>query len=225
MIVGHDQQNLKNIKFDLKDLQSTFNDLRIATVRPGYMDSAIDSKLRALVFDTNTINKNLFPFIVQVRKAGFGGPLIVLGTPSSSFDLHELAMVKNVFQLDKPYQPEQLSGLVKNVINVETMRQRRDQRFSVREHATIEAYRSDLKRQTLINNISRSGVRIEGDLAGLKAGDLLRLHFNFDQIKKERTMSARVVWVKKESDTKEEAGLEFVSQKAVYQYLLDDVAA
>ena len=89
----------------------------------------------------------------------------------------------------------------------------------------LEAYSSDFKLETTINNISRSGVRIEGALTGLRNGDLLRLHFNFDEINKSRTMSARVVWVKKEGDNKEEAGLEFVSQKAVYQYLLENAVA
>lgn len=225
VIVGQDQDRLENLKREMKPIQEELSDLRISVSRPTYLATAIDSRLKLLVFDTNIINKMLFPFVVQVRKTGYSGPILVLGNPGSNFDIAELATVKNLFQINKPYTGEQLEGMVKNCINLENLRQRRDQRFSVREKAVLEAYSSDLKIDTIINNISRSGVRIEGNLGGLQKGDVLRLHFNFDKINKERTMSARVVWMKKENDNAEQAGLEFVSQKAVYKFLLESAAA
>ena len=221
VVVGHDQNRLNHIKTELAELHNVYSDLLINTARPGFLETLIDSRLKLMLMDTGTINKMVFPFIVQIRKLGFSGPILVLGNPAAQFDLRELAQVNNVFQLGKPYSCEALTGLVKNTINIEKMRQRRDQRFNVRECATLEAYSSDFKVETIINNISRSGLRIEGNLEGLRQGDLLRLHINFDKINKERTMSARVVWMQKDNDNKEQAGLEFVSQKAVYKYLLN----
>ena len=221
VVVGFNQSRMNGIKKELIEILDGQNDVRIATASPGYLETQIDNNLKLLIFDTRTINKNVYPFVVQIRKLGFHGPLMVLGNPSTNFDTRELASVKNLFQLEKPYDPDQLLGMVKNCLNIEKMRQRRDQRFDVNERATLEAYSSDFSTETTISNISRSGVRIVGNLDGLKQGDLLRLHFNFDQINKERTMSARVVWLKTNVDSTEEAGLEFVSQKVVYQYLLD----
>lgn len=219
LVVGNDQQRLNIIKSEVHTLLNS--EINAKFIRPGYLQAALDSSLDLLVFDTNFINKRVFPFIVQLRKHGFKGAIIILGGHASNFNLEELNAVHNVYHLYKPYEPEQLQGLIKNCMNVEQMRKRRDQRFDVHEHATLEAYGTDFKAETTINNISRSGVRIEGPLGDLKTGDLLRLHFNFDKINKERIMSARVVWLKKDSDNKEEAGLEFVSQKDVYQYLLN----
>lgn len=224
-IVGHDQQSIKHLKSELKERLTEYKDIRIATSRPGYLESAIDSHLKVLVFDTNAINRNLFPFVVQIRKTGFTGPILILGNPVSHFNLNEISEVRNLFQLGKPFDSEHLVGMVRNCINVEGMKQRRDKRFDVREVARIEAYRSDYQSDAVINNISRSGLRIEGNLHGLNQGDLLRLHFYFDQIQKERTMSARVVWLKKGDDNLEQAGLAFVSQKTVYQYLLEYATA
>lgn len=225
VIVGQDQNRLNTIKCELSELHQIHGDLRVSTTGSGFIETLIEPRLKVLIFDTGAINKMVFPFMVKVRKLGFAGPIIILGNPGDQFDIRELDQLRNVFHLGKPYAVEALLGVTKNCINIEKMRQRRDQRFDVREQATLEAYSSDFRIQTVINNISRSGVRIEGDLKGLKQGDLLRLHLNLDKINKERTMSARVVWMEKAHDNKEQAGLEFVSQKAVYRFLQDYGAA
>lgn len=225
MVVGQDQGRLLKIQKVLSPLKET-GKLQISTALPHCLDMALDKNLSVLIFDTGQVNSLVFPFIEQVRQSGFSGPIVLTGYLSAKFDLCDIAEIRNLYFLQKPYGPEQLLGLVQNCVNdVEGVKQRKDQRFDVHEQATLEAYSSDFKTETVINNISRSGVRIEGNLGCLKKGDLLRLHFNFEKINKERLMSARVVWVKKESDNKEEAGLEFVSQKAVYQYLLDHAVA
>ncbi len=221
VIVGRIQDRLQQLKNEVKPILDSKSDMKVSAVRPGFLETVVDSTVQLMVFDSDFINKNIFPIVVQIRKIGFGGPIVVLGNPSNDFNLKELNGVKGVFHLHKPYKPEQLVGLIKNCLNVEMLRKRRDQRFAVNEQATLEAYSSDVRIETTINNISRSGVRIEGALGELRQGDLLKLHFNFDQIQKERVMNARVVWIKKDSDSKEEAGLEFVSQKAVYKFLLD----
>ena len=225
VVVGYNQKRLNVIKEEIRGLSKSYGGLCISTSRPNCLEAIIDSNLKLLIFDTQTIDRLVIPFINQLRRSGYQGPVILLGKLNFGFDFSEFTSLPNSFHLEKPYRDEKLVGLAKNCINLEQMRQRRDQRFDVCEQAVLEAYSSDFKTETLINNISRSGVRIEGDLSGLKKGDLLRLHFTFEKIKKERVMSARVVWLKKESDSKEEAGLEFVSQKAVYQYLLDYAVA
>lgn len=225
VVVGQDQDRLNRIKDELKPLREHYNNYVMSATHVSLLEMDLDKALTLLVFDTNQLNDLVFPLVNRIRRIGFTGPIVMLSHLSKDFEMGRLAAVKNLFFLQKPYDPPQLLGMVKNCINIHNMRQRRDQRFDVNESATLEAYSSDFKTHTVINNISRSGVRIEGNLRGLKKGDFLRLHFNFHKIRKERLMSARVVWVKKDGDTKEEAGLEFVSQKAVYQYLLNNAAA
>lgn len=225
VVVGQDQDRLKNIRSELKVLRDHYNSFQLSSTHISLLEMELDPNLTLLIFDTNLVNDIVFPLINKIRRFGFTGPVLMLSHLPKNFDLGKLATVKNFFMLQKPYDQLQLLGMAKNCINVHNMRQRRDQRFDVLEQATLEAYSSDFKTETVINNISRSGVRIEGNLRGLKKGDILRLHFNFQKIRKERMMSARVVWVKKDGDIKEEAGLEFVSQKAVYQYLLNNAAA
>jgi hypothetical protein len=104
-------------------------------------------------------------------------------------------------------------------------KQRKDERFSVKQFATLESYNSDFKVETVVTNISKSGMRITGELSGLQTGDLLRLHMQFEEINKERQMSAKIVWIKIEGDKMSEAGLQFVSQKDVYRYLLERAIA
>lgn len=225
VIVGQDTDRLDIIKEQLKPLKEASNHVTIQTTKPNYVGTMIDHHLTLMICDSGEINGHIFPFINQIRKLKFTGPILLTAHLPANFDLKEITKEKFFYFLKKPYSQEQLLGIVKNCITVQNMRQRRDQRFDVREQATLQAYSSDFSTETVINNISKSGARIEGNLSGLKQGDLLRLHFNFEKIKKERILSARVVWLKKDGDTKEEAGLEFVSQQTVYRYLLEHAAA
>ncbi len=225
VLSGQNQEQLRLIKSELEPLLKSLEDIKITSIRPPFLQTGLDETCHVVVFDVSIITKMIFPLVVKMRKTGFSGPIVFLGKKSPEFDRKELAANRAIYLLEKPYEPEQLQGLVKNCINIEDMRGRRDQRFDVREHATIQAYSSDFQMETTICNISRSGVRIEGNMEGLKQGDLLRLHFNFEKIQKQRTMSARVVWKKENADKMGEAGLEFVSQKLVYQYLLDYAVA
>jgi DNA-binding NtrC family response regulator len=224
-IIGHAQARTQQIQSDLQELTLGRTDLCVKSLYSSQMDSLESSKPQLMVLDIQTVNRMVFPFIAQVRKLQTSCPIIVIGPLSSTFDVNELHKDKNVFYLRADYHKDQLKGLARNCLLQEKLKQRRDQRFEVKEHAVLEAYSSDYKVDTVINNISRSGVRIVGDLSGLKKGDLLRLHINFDKINKERTMSARVVWKGKDENDQEAAGLEFVSQKAVYQYLLKNAVA
>ncbi len=224
-IIGQDQGRLNILKNELKLLKEDQKDLTLNAVHPGLMQTVIDEKLNVLILETNQVSKIIFSLVEQIRKFNFIGPVIVVGHLANDFKMAELGHFKGLYFLKKPYEVSQLHGLVKNSFLQENMKQRKDERFKVREQATLECYRSDFKTEAIINDISRSGLSVEGNLSGLHAGDLLRLKFNFQKINKERTMSARVVWVKKDSDTLQQAGLEFVSQVTVYKYLLDYAAA
>ncbi len=224
-IIGQDQGRLTKIKEELKFLRGEQKDLSLTAVHPGLMQTAIDEKLNVLILETNQVSKIIFRLVDQIRKYNFKGPIIVLGQLANDFKLHEFSHLKGLYFLKKPYDEAQLAGLIKNSFLQENMKQRKDERFKVREQATVECYRSDFKTESMINDISRSGIRIEGNLTGLHAGDIIRLKFNFQKINKERTISARVVWVNKDNEAKQEAGLEFVSQVTVYKYLLDRAAA
>ncbi len=225
VVVGRVSERLNKVKEELQSYIETQHNAKLVTVRPGYVETVMEPSVQCLIVDVEFINKNIFPTVVQVRKTGYSGPILVLGNPAQGFDLKEFQGVQGLYHLQKPYQESQLVGLIKNCINIEYLRKRRDQRFSVCEQATLESYNSDVRMQTTISDISRSGVRIEGALGELRQGDLLKLHFNFDKIQKERVMNARIVWIKRSAESKEEAGLEFISQKAVYKYLLDVAVA
>lgn len=224
-IVGQDQTRLTRIKEDLDPLKSTYHEIHIQLVNNAKLSSVINPYISTVILDSQHINQLVFSMVDQIRKLTYEGPIILIGHLASNFSLDKLTDRKGVYFLKKPFTIEQLHGIVRNCLHVEGMKQRRDERFPVRELASLECYGSDFKTQAVINDISKSGARIEGNLAELKKGEILRLTFKLHQINKERTVSARVVWVKNQGDNKQEAGLEFVSQHIVYKYLLDNAAS
>ena len=220
LTVGNSTPALKKIHNQLSPLKDD-SDLSFEMAKPGSIASALRDGVNILIYDAGDMKPLMTILIQEIRKMGFSGPIVILATVPQGMDVSEFHKLKNLHIVEKPYVQMQILGVVRNCISNSDAKTRRFKRFDVKENAVIETYSSDFRLETTINNISQNGVRIEGDLAGLNKGDLLRLHFNFDKIKKERVMSARVVWKKVDGDNKEEAGLEFVSQKTVYKYLLD----
>lgn len=225
VVCGQNHERLDRIKRQLSPVEKMNSSAEMICIHSSDIRSAIYDDITAMVFDTNQLNALVFPFIKEIRSMGYQGNIVMLGHLPRQFDASAIGDYQNLYFLKKPYSNNQLIGLIQNCIRSGEVRQQRDTRYVVRELATLETYSSGFKTETVINDISKSGVRIEGNLSGLQEGDLLRLHLNLDKIKKTRLLSARVIWVKKEGDNKEEAGLEFVTQKDVYQYLLNHAVA
>ena len=138
--------------------------------------------------------------------------------PSSTLEFQSLA---GVIILRKPYEPKSLGGIIKNIVQSEQVKQRKYPRFEVREKAVLEGYENEFSTESMILNISKGGVYVYGNVEAIRRGELVRIHFNLNKINKERTMSAKVVWAGHKTDDRDSsAGLEFVNQLTVYNYLL-----
>lgn len=220
LTVSNSSANVQKIEEQLAPLKSEFQDLEFAQANAGQIKSAILDNVSILVFDIAEIKPIMTLLFNEIRKIGFNGPIVTLAKVPQGTNLKDFHQLKNLHIVEKPYVKMQFLGILRNCINNTDVGKRKFKRFDVQESAILETYNSDYRVETTINNISQSGVCINGNLSGIKQGDLLRLHFNFDKINKERVMSARVVWLKKDADNQEEAGLEFVSQQTVYKYLL-----
>lgn len=220
LTVGNNPSGIKQIENQLSLLKDEFPDLYLGSAKAGAISSAIGDNINILIYDAGELKPLMGVLVNELRKTGFLGPIVIVAKVPPGMKLNDFRKVKNLHIVEKPYMKMQLLGIVRNCIRDASMGIRKYKRFDVKESAVLETYNSDFKIETTINNISQNGVCIEGNLTGLKQGDLLRLHFNFKEINKERVMSARVVWLKKDADNKEEAGLEFVSQQTVYKYLL-----
>lgn len=217
MIVSRNENDGILLQKKLSSLKREFEGMGFSTARPMSAAAELPAGLSLIVYNAlelNTIAKN---FINECRNANFLGPIVIITKGSNKvYDYKE----KNVVFVEKPYNNIELLGVVKNCLESDKAFQRKFRRFAVRQSAVVETYNSSFKAETVIKDISQGGVGIIGKLQGLQQGDFLRIHFNLDELKKERVMSARVAWVKK-SDDEEEAGLEFVSQEIIYKYLLN----
>ncbi|MCJ8277967.1 MAG: PilZ domain-containing protein, partial [Bdellovibrionales bacterium] len=100
------------------------------------------------------------------------------------------------------------------------IQQQRHKRYEVHMPSVLECYTRDLKIKTVLNNISTKGAGVEGHFGPLSRGDIVKLHLRFENSKKERIVSTRVQWIKRTAYGTEAAGLEFISDKVLYQYLL-----
>ena len=138
--------------------------------------------------------------------------------------MNQFKDVRNVVLLEKPYENKDLLGIARKFLRDSQVNQRRYRRFETQQQALLESYQKDFSANTMIYNISRGGAYIKGDLEDMSQGDLLRVNFELDELKKNHTMSAKVVWTSGQVGAPERAaGLQFISKEAIYNYLLDAI--
>jgi|GEM_PF-1811160 len=187
---------------------------------PGKVHQELAEDTDVLIFESAVLGEQLKEFPISCRSLGYEGPIIVL-CPSLPENMKSLRM-DGVVYIDNPFEKKNLVGVVKNILEQVAMSQRQYRRFEIEEKVELEVYNGDLKCEALIRNISRGGLFLKGHFQGLKSGDLIKVHFDLDKIQKQRVMSARVAWVQSGSGDQDgvAAGVEFVSQMVVYDYLL-----
>ena len=217
MIVSKNENEGILLQKKLASLKREFTGISFSTARPMNASESLPPGLSVIVYNALELNTIVQNFIASCRNANFLGPIVIITKGSNKVYQFE---EKNVVFVEKPYNNIELIGVVKNCLESDKAFQRKFRRFAVRQNATVETYNSGFKADTVIKDISQGGVGIVGNLTGLEQGDFLRIHFDLDELKKERVMSARVAWIK-EGEEDQEAGLEFVSQEVIYKYLLN----
>ena len=126
--------------------------------------------------------------------------------------------------LEKPYENKDLLGITRKYLNDKFVCQRKHRRFDTKQKALLESYNKDYAAYTTVFNISKGGAYIQGDLADMSKGDLLRVNLNLEQVKKSHSMSAQVVWTSGEVGSKDRAaGIQFVSKEKLYRDLMGSI--
>ncbi len=192
--------------------------------RPANMPIMLENQYNLLVFNCQHFNSSMRGNITHWRSLGYLGPIIILVKIPDPKLIDGFADMQNVTLIEKPYENKDLQGIAVKYLNENHVFQRRFRRFDTKQNATLESYNKNFSSTSIISNISKGGAHIMGSLLDLSKGDLLRVCFELDELKKNHTMSAQVVWT--EGDVGEDnrsAGLRFISKAMVYESLLNGI--
>lgn len=224
IIASRNEADNALIEKKLAPITQLVGDVRFHSARPANLSGMLDGKYNLLVFNCQHFNSSMRNNINHWRSLGYLGPVIVLVKIPDPKIIDRFADMHNVTLIEKPYENKDLQGIAVKYINEAKVAQRKYRRFDTNQKALLESYNKDFSSDSLIMNISKGGAHIVGDLEDISKGDLLRVCFDLSEIKKNRTMSAQVVWTSGEVGTSgRQAGLKFISKTKVYESLLGGI--
>ncbi len=191
--------------------------------RPANMPTMLENGYNLLVFNSMHFNSAMRSNITHWRSLGYLGPIIILVKIPDPKMIDGFADLQNVTLIEKPYENKDLQGIAVKYLTESQVYQRRFRRFDTKQNATLESYNKNFSSRSIISNISKGGAHIVGELDDLSKGDLLRVCFELDELKKNHTMSAQVVWTRGDVGDERSAGLRFISKAMVYESLLNGI--
>jgi response regulator RpfG family c-di-GMP phosphodiesterase len=224
LIASRNETDNALIEKKLSPIVKKLGDVRFTSSRPANLPTVLDSKVNLLVFNCQHFNSSMRNNVTHWRSLGYLGPILILVKIPDPKIIDGFADLHNVTLVEKPYENKDLQGIAYKYLNETQVLQRRFRRFDTKQKATLESYNKDFTSSSVISNISKGGAHIVGNLENLTKGDLLRVCFELDELKKNHTMSAEVVWTSGQVGTEDRcAGLKFISKSKVYESLLNGI--
>lgn len=222
-IVSNNQIDAKSIKETVQQLDTDqYQRVDFDLIRPVQLSTHLNPEIDLLIYNhSHYLDINLKQQVMNWRKRGFLGSILVISKTREDGLIEQLNTLHNFVVLEKPYESKDLAGMAFKFLKTVKVNQRRYRRFSTEQNVHVESYKTEFKTDSAVTNMSMGGLRIEGHLTDLKCGDILKIQFPLDKVKREYTMNARVVWVK--DSIQSEAGVEFVKDAELYSQLLDSM--
>ena len=225
LIASRNETDNALIEKKLAPIANKVGSVRFWGARPANMPTMLlDANYNLLVFNCQHFNSSMRNNISHWRSIGYLGPIVILVKIPDPKIIDGFADMQNVTIIEKPYENRDLQGIAVKYLSQSTVYQRRFRRFDTMQNATLESYNKNFSSHSTISNISKGGAHIVGDLEDISTGDLLRVCFELDELKKNHTMSAQVIWTRGDvGDPKRSAGLKFITKSAVYESLLNGI--
>ena len=224
LIASRNETDNSLLEKRLMPVKKHVGDIRFTSARPANLPTLLDGNFNLLVYNCQHFNSSTRNTISYWRSMGYLGPVMILVKIPDPRMIDGFADVQNVTIIEKPYENRDLQGIAIKYLEEGRVNQRKFRRFDTHQKALLESYNKDFSSYTTISNISKGGIHIAGELEDLSKGDLLRVCFELDQLKKNHTMSAQVVWTSGDvGEGDRTAGLQFISKSKVYDSLLNGI--
>lgn len=221
VLASIDENELQLLYKRVSPLVDDIGQIRFQKCRPANLSECLNEEVGLLIFNAQHYGSHLKQSVSEWRFQGYLGPVLILTKVPDLNQLTDLDHMNNVVVLDKPYNPKDLLGVSKKLLTEVKVNQRKFRRFPTNQLARLESYQTSLELSANVDNISLGGACIKGDIKELSKGDLLKVEFELNEVKKSHILNAKVVWTTgKVGDVNRMAGLVFVPKEEVYNQLL-----
>src|SRR3712207_5475079 len=98
-------------------LESEFKGLRMVGLHPQGLASSANDQVAVVVINVPEWNRVEAVALLQLRKAGYDGPVLVTAKANTKATVKLLQAMENVVFLEKPFEAKDLVGIVRKMLN------------------------------------------------------------------------------------------------------------
>lgn len=175
------------------------------------------------IFRLEEIDQKTLQRISQMRSMGYKFPLLIASDKVTARFSDTLTKLPGVHILSTPYRDVNLLGLTRKIFSAREVPRQYFRRYYTNQIAEIESMGSGSSLLTCMYNLSEGGAYCEFEKSEeVGIGDLLKLKVDKEDLNSQHILNAKVVWTteKGKFSGRFGCGLRFISQKEVYQSLM-----
>lgn len=179
-----------------------------------------------IVLNFDSVTQQKLQLAKDLRTLGNTSAIIVLSPKLDNSLLKKTEKVSKSTVIQKPVRKNDLIGVIEKYIQEQSVSQRHHERYHTDTPTQIESFGSVTKTPSRMLNVSRTGAYLRcADVPGFAVGDLIRVDVQLLDLKKIRSVHAKVVWISQEgeSDNQYGAGVCFIPEREVYRHMLNMV--
>lgn len=182
-------------------------------------------KIHLLAYETVEFNKRDLDFTMNLRRAGFSSPALIVAE-TMRFEKFLGKEEQKLFFLGKPFDEKSFVGVTKKLMLSRNLVQQKYKRFRTQQTAFLETFMSGETLPSQICNLSVGGAYCEFiGKTSLVVGDLVKLKIQLEDLGRQHVVNAKIVWMTREGSITggPGAGMKFVKYDDIYRQLMEKV--
>lgn len=182
--------------------------------------------IQMLLFETNKFVEADLQLLKDSRSIGFTYPSLIVADKIEVPNFAAIADKMKSHILSKPFEFKALRGITQKLMLSRNVPQQMHKRFKTQQSLMLETYATGELHPSNMYNLSVGGAYCEfTEKPKVSVGELVRLRVNLNDVSKEHSLSARVVWTTRNGPNGGEfgVGLRFIKGQEIYKQILEKV--
>lgn len=197
-------------------------DIKIVSNLQNAKSQIFYTKPSVLFVHLSQITEKSMQGIEQIRRP-LDLPVILFTNKVTDQSLKLARKYKRYYVLGRPYLSRDVLGIAYKMIHDSVPEQQLCRRYDTNQSTELQIVGEAENVPARITNLSLTGAKIKfEENSRWTEGDLLKMDIELNQLSKQHSVHAKVVWVEKEGAPKE-IGVEFIPTEDVYSHLLSNV--
>lgn len=178
-----------------------------------------ENRVDLIIFDLDDLSEDKIQSILSMRDIDDKTPIVLLGNKINDMALEILKAFPNILVLEKPRGIGALESVASKFLRGETVYNRKYRRFNTKETAQIILFSNGKEYDCHIVNLSKGGAFLEIKNFTEKVEGLIKIKLNLNQIQKDYTLSAKIVW-NLVTQNSCQIGIQFIKSNDIYSQFL-----